>query len=78
MTTARTTPSNSGKDQIKAVAINTSEATFHTCRDREGLTGLGRTDMNLSSKQTDATAQFGYECDSALAVDACSDPQLDG
>ena len=78
MTTAPTTPSNSGKAQINAVAIKRSDVTSHTCRDRERLTGLGRTDMNLSPDLDGRHAQFGHAFDSRLTIDAGNDPQLDG
>jgi len=41
-------PSNSGNVQISAVAVSRSDATSHTCDNRECVTGLGRTDMNLA------------------------------
>ena len=78
LTIALATPSNSGNAQINAVAIKRSDATSHACRDRERLTGLGRTDMNLSPNLEGCHAQFGHACDSRLTVDAWNDPQLDG
>jgi len=78
LTTAPATPSNSGNAQINAVAIKRSDATSHTCWDGERLTGLGRTDMNLSPDLHRCHAQFGHAGDSRLTIDAWNDPQLDG
>ena len=76
MTTAPTTPSNSGKAQINVVAIKRSDVTSHSCGDHERLMGLGRTDMNLSPDLDGCHAQFGHACDSRT-IDAWNDPQLD-